>query len=259
VSDDHASAVMPPPPAPFPPPASVSPGSAERILVVDDEPDLRQLVTFNLREAGFEVDAVGSGQAGLALAAKTRPAVILLDLMLPDLPGTEVCRQLRADAVLADSGVLMLTARSDEYDRLLGFEVGADDYVVKPFSVRELVMRVRALARRTAERRAARATAGSDRKLQWRGMELDPVRHRVVLDGVELQLRPLEFKLLHVLLENPGRVLSRSQLLEEVWGLSGDAASRTVDTHVRRLRERLGKYGEAVETVHGFGYRLRET
>jgi two-component system phosphate regulon response regulator PhoB len=259
VSDDRARAVMPPPPASFPPPASAATGSAERILVVDDEPDLRQLVTLNLREAGFEVDAVGSGQAGLALAAKTRPAVIVLDLMLPDVPGTEVCRQLRADAVLADSGVLMLTARSDEHDRLLGFEVGADDYVVKPFSVRELVMRVRALARRTAERRAARTTAGGDRRLQWRGLELDPVRHRVALDGVELPLRPLEFKLLHVLLENPGRVLSRSQLLEEVWGLSGDAASRTVDTHVRRLRERLAAYGDAVETVHGFGYRLKET
>jgi two-component system phosphate regulon response regulator PhoB len=235
-----------------------APVPAERILIVDDEPDLRQLVTFNLREAGFEVDAVGSGQAGLALATKTKPAVVVLDLMLPDIPGTEVCRQLRADSVLADSAVLMLTARGDEYDKLLGFEVGADDYVVKPFSVREVVMRVRALARRTAERRAARATTGSDKKMRWKGLELDPARHRVFLDDVELQLRPLEFKLIHILLENPGRVLSRSQLLEEVWGISGDASSRTVDTHVRRLRERLGVYGEAVETVHGFGYRLKE-
>src|SRR5580700_3369160 len=221
--------------APMPAPAVVP----DRVLLVDDEPDLRQLVTFNLRDAGFEVDAVGSGQAGLALAAKTRPGVVILDLMLPDISGTEVCRQLRRDPVLADSGVLMLTARSDEYDRLLGFEVGADDYVVKPFSVRELVMRVKALARRTAERRAARAATGGARRLRWKGLELDPIRHRVTLDGVELQLRPLEFKLLQVLLENPGRVLSRSQLLEEVWGMSGDAASRTVDTHVRRLRERL--------------------
>ena len=237
--------------------------AVERILIVDDEPDLRQLVTFNLREAGFEVDAVGSGLAGLALANKTRPAVIVLDLMLPDMPGTEVCQQLRGDPVLADTAVLMLTARGDEYDRLLGFEVGADDYVVKPFSVRELVMRVRALARRTAERRAARATlAGtgktSEMRLRWKGLELDPVRHRVTLDDVELSLRPLEFKLIQILLENPGRVLSRAQLLEDVWGISGDASSRTVDTHVRRLRERLGVYGDAVETVHGFGYRLKE-
>jgi two-component system phosphate regulon response regulator PhoB len=235
-----------------------APAASERILLVDDEPDLRQLVTFNLREAGFEVDAVGSGQAGLALAAKIRPAVVVLDLMLPDVSGMEVCRALRADPVLAEVAVLMLTARGDEYDRVLGFEVGADDYVVKPFSVRELVMRIRALARRTAERRAARATSGSERKLQWKGLELDPVRHRVFVDEAELQLRPLEFKLIQVLLEHPGRVFTRAHLLEEVWGISGDASSRTVDTHVRRLRERLGAYGEAVETVHGFGYRLKE-
>jgi two-component system phosphate regulon response regulator PhoB len=235
-----------------------SPTQSDRILLVDDEPDLRQLVTFNLREAGFEVDAVGSGQAGLALAAKIRPAVVVLDLMLPDISGMEVCRALRADSVLGDVAVLMLTARGDEYDRVLGFEVGADDYVVKPFSVRELVMRVRALARRTAERRAARATTGSDRKLRWKELELDPVRHRVYAEGNELQLRPLEFKLIQVLLEHPGRVFTRGQLLEEVWGISGEASSRTVDTHVRRLRERLGTYGEAVETVHGFGYRLKE-
>jgi two-component system, OmpR family, phosphate regulon response regulator PhoB len=235
-----------------------APVPTERILLVDDEPDLRQLVTFNLREAGFEVDAVGSGQAGLALASKVRPAVVVLDLMLPDISGMEVCRALRSDAVLGEVAVLMLTARGDEYDRVLGFEVGADDYVVKPFSVRELVMRVRALARRTAERRAARAATGGDRKLRWKGLELDPVRHRVFVDENELQLRPLEFKLIQVLLEHPGRVFTRSQLLEEVWGISGDASSRTVDTHVRRLRERLGACGEAVETVHGFGYRLKE-
>jgi two-component system phosphate regulon response regulator PhoB len=235
-----------------------SPSQPDRILLVDDEPDLRQLVTFNLREAGFEVDAVGSGQAGLALAGKIRPAVVVLDLMLPDISGMEVCRALRADAVLGDVAVLMLTARGDEYDRVLGFEVGADDYVVKPFSVRELVMRVRALARRTAERRAARAMTGSDKKLRWKELELDPVRHRVFADGNELQLRPLEFKLIQVLLEHPGRVFTRGQLMEEVWGISGEASSRTVDTHVRRLRERLGTYGEAVETVHGFGYRLKE-
>ncbi|HEY8088352.1 MAG TPA: winged helix-turn-helix domain-containing protein, partial [Polyangiaceae bacterium] len=180
-------------------------------------------------------------------------------LNLPDVSGIDVCRSLRADPALRELPVLMLTARGGEVDRVVGFEVGADDYVVKPFSVRELVMRVKALARRTAERRAARATTGSDRKLRWKGLELDPVRHRVFVDDVEQQLRPLEFKLIQVLLEHPGRVFTRGQLLEEVWGISGEASSRTVDTHVRRLRERLGVYGEAVETVHGFGYRLKET
>jgi two-component system phosphate regulon response regulator PhoB len=158
---------------------------------------------------------------------------------------------------LGDVAIVMLTARGDEYDRVLGFEMGADDYVVKPFSVTELVLRVRALLRRTAERRAARAVTGSDRALRWKGLELDPMQHRIFADGTELQLRPLEFKLIQVLLERPGRVLTRAQLLEEVWGISGDAVSRTVDTHVRRLRERLGVYGEAIETVHGFGYRLK--
>ncbi len=132
--------------------------TADRILIVDDEPDLQQLVLFNLREAGFEAEAVGTGKEGIAKARELDPQVIVLDLMLPDIPGTEVCRQMRADAGLADVAILMLTARADEYDRVLGFEVGADDSVVKPFSVRELVMRIKALARRTSERRAARAT-----------------------------------------------------------------------------------------------------
>jgi two-component system, OmpR family, phosphate regulon response regulator PhoB len=236
-------------------PVATQPG---RILVVDDDPDLRQLLTFSLRDAGFEVDAVGSGQGGLALAGKVRPVVTILDLMLPDLSGTEVCRQFRADPLLADLGVLMLSARSDEYDRLLGFEMGADDYVVKPFSVRELVMRVRALARRTAERRLAHAVLAERRRLRWKGLEVDPVRHRVFIDGAEQPLRPLEFRLIQLLLENPGRVFTRAQLLEVVWGVAGGANTRTVDTHVRRLRERLRDYGSAVETVHGFGYRVKE-
>jgi two-component system phosphate regulon response regulator PhoB len=234
--------------------------SADRILLVDDEPDLQRLLLFNLGEAGFEVEAASTGADGLAKARALAPQVIVLDLMLPDLPGTEVCRQLRADPELADVAILMLTARGDEYDRVLGFEVGADDYVVKPFSVRELVMRVRGMARRFHERRAARSTERrkESRLLSWRGLAVDPVQHRVFADGTELSLRPLEFKLITALLEHPGRVFTRSDLLEEVWGISSDVNTRTVDTHVRRLRERLGVYGEAVETVHGFGYRLRE-
>jgi two-component system phosphate regulon response regulator PhoB len=136
--------------------------------------------------------------------------------------------------------------------------MGADDYVVKPFSVRELVMRVRALARRTAERRVEPTVIAESRTLRWRGLEVDPLRHRVLLDGAERPLRPLEFRLIQLLLENPGRVFTRAKLLEEVWGVSAGANTRTVDTHVRRLRERLGAYGTAVETVHGFGYRVKE-
>jgi len=231
----------------------------DRILLVDDEPDLQQLVLFNLKEAGFDAEGVGTGADGLAAAARERPQVVVLDLMLPDLPGTEVCRRMRQDPQLSDVGILMLTARGDEYDRILGFEVGADDYVVKPFSVRELVLRVRALVRRAKERAAARTSTEPGQRLKWRGLEVDLVRHRVYVDSAELTLRPLEFKLISVLLENPGRVFTRAHLLEEVWGTSGDIHTRTVDTHVRRLREKLGTYGEAVETVHSVGYRLRES
>lgn len=232
----------------------------DRVLVVDDEEDLRRLLLFNLREAGFEAEAAATGADGLAMAASFAPAVVILDLMLPDLSGTEVCRQLRADPARADVAILMLTARGDEYDRVLGFEVGADDYVVKPFSVRELMMRVKALSKRAHERRAARASTAEDapKRLAWRGLEVDVVRHHVFADGVEVALRPLEFKLVSIFLEHPGRVFTRAELLEEVWGITADVSTRTVDTHVRRLRERLGTYGDAVETVHGFGYRLRE-
>ena len=165
---------------------------------------------------------------------------------------------MRLDPSLADVPIMMLTARGDEYDRVLGFEVGADDYVVKPFSVRELVMRVKGLARRANERRLARGARDEGKRLSWRGLEIDPTRHRVTMDGAELALRPLEYKLLAIFVEHPGRVFSRTDLLQEVWGISPETNTRTVDTHIRRLRERLGSYSEAIETVHGFGYRLRD-
>ncbi len=238
------------------PPSQASSGDV--VLVVDDEEDIRRLVSFNLDEAGFRAVAVETGGAALTTAAKLGPAVVVLDLMLPDLSGTEVCRRLRADPDLADAAILMLTARGDEYDRVLGFEVGADDYVVKPFSVRELVMRVKGLAVRARERRLARGASDEGKRLSWRGLEIDPVRHRVTIDGAELTLRPLEYKLLAIFIEHPGRVYSRTELLQEVWGISPETNTRTVDTHVRRLRERLGAHSEAIETVHGFGYRLRD-
>jgi two-component system phosphate regulon response regulator PhoB len=239
------------------PPASAA-NAQDLVLVVDDEEDIRQLVSFNLDEAGFRVESVETGHDALVSAAKLRPSVYVLDLMLPDISGTEVCRKLRADPALSDAAILMLTARGDEYDRVLGFEVGADDYVVKPFSVRELVMRVKALASRAKERRLARGASDEGKRLRWKGLEIDPTRHRVTIDGAELQLRPLEYKLLATFIEHPGKVFSRTDLLQEVWGISPDTNTRTVDTHIRRLRERLGAYSEAIETVHGFGYRLRE-
>jgi two-component system phosphate regulon response regulator PhoB len=151
----------------------------------------------------------------------------------------------------------MLTARGEEADKLLAFEVGADDYVVKPFSVREVVMRVKALARRVQERAVAKVAEDAGERLSWRGLEVDPIRHRVTADGEELSLRPLEFKLLAMFLESPGRLFTRNDLLADVWGLN-PTNTRTVDVHVRRLRARLGAYGQAIETIHGVGYRLRD-
>jgi two-component system phosphate regulon response regulator PhoB len=232
--------------------------AGDRVLVVDDEDDIRRLVSFNLGEAGFEVETVETGEGALAAAVRSPPSVLVLDLMLPDVSGMEVCRRMRADPELADAAILMLTARGDEYDRVLGFEVGADDYVVKPFSVRELVMRVKGLAVRARERKLARGARDEGKRLSWKGLEIDPARHRVTIDGSELTLRPLEYKLLAIFVEHPGKVYSRTDLLSEVWGISPETNTRTVDTHVRRLRERLGAYSEAIETVHGFGYRLRD-
>jgi two-component system phosphate regulon response regulator PhoB len=231
---------------------------AERVLVVDDESDLRDLVIFNIRSAGFVADGASTGQEGLAAARARRPAVIVLDLMLPDMLGTAVCSAIRHDPLLAGVGILMLTARGGDYDRIQGLEAGADDYVVKPFNVRELVLRVRALAKRAAESRLAREASGRAPVYRWQGLEVEVARHRVTLDGAQISLRPLEFKLLATLLSAPGTIFSRADLMRLVWGIDEESDSRTVDTHVRRLRERLGSYGEMLETVHRFGYRWRE-
>jgi two-component system phosphate regulon response regulator PhoB len=236
---------------------SMTESDAQRILLIDDERDLHDLLLFNLREAGFKADAEATAADGLRAASKLQPDVIVLDIMLPDLSGIETCRRLRAEASTRDAAVLMLTARGEEFDRLVGFEAGADDYVVKPFSVREVVMRVRALARRVSELRQARKSPQTGRMLRWRGLSLDSGRQQVFTDGVEVTLRPLEYKLIALLMENAGRTFDRSDLLSEVWGIQGEVQTRTVDTHVRRLRERLGTYGDAVETVYGTGYRLR--
>lgn len=220
-----------------------------RVLVVDDEPDILKLVVVNLERAGFEVRAAATGGAALEEAARWAPHVIVLDLMLPDIPGVEVCRQLRSQG-REDLAVIMLTARGDEYDRVLGFEVGTDDYVVKPFSPRELVHRVRALVRRSG-------LSPRQAPLEWQRLALDAQRHVVTWDSEEVALRPLEFRLLRLFLEHPEEVLTRKRLLQEGWGITANVNTRTVDTHVRRLREALGDAAEAIETVYGIGYRLR--
>ncbi len=230
---------------------------SEDVLIVDDEADVQGLLAFNLAEAGFRPHIVSSGAAAVALAPRLRPAVIVLDWMLPDMDGPDVCARLRESAALGDASILILTARGAEEDRVRGLERGADDFVTKPFSVRELVLRIRLLARLATDRKSARAGSESRAPIRWRGLEVDPAHHRAYVEGVEVNLRPLEFKLLSVLLGNPTRRFSRHELVAEVWGLTVPTKSRVVDTQVRRVREKLGSHGIAIETLHGHGYRLR--
>ena len=225
---------------------------AMRVLVVDDEPDLVELVRFNLKEAGYEIDAARSGREALALLRRRPPDLLILDLMLPDVSGTEICRQVRSDARLAGIPVLMLTAKSEEVDRIVGFELGADDYVTKPFSPRELVLRVRALLRR-----ASGEGEGAE-ILEQATVRLDVDRHRCQVDGADIDLTAKEFRLLETLMRRPGRVMSRERLLDEVWGTDITVTARTIDTHLKRLREKLRGAGPLIETVRGVGYRFAE-
>jgi two-component system phosphate regulon response regulator PhoB len=229
-----------------------STGVAERILVVDDEPDLLELVRVNLVQAGYEVQTAESGRDALAQLRANTPDLVVLDLMLPDLSGTEICRQLRADPELAELPVIMLTARADEVDRVVGLELGADDYVTKPFSPRELTLRVRAVLRRN------RAPDSDAAVLEKDLLRLDTPRHRCFVAGAEVDLTAKEFELLHGLMSRPGRVFTRDQLLERVWGSDITVTTRTIDTHLKRLREKLGPAAALIETVRGVGYRFAE-
>jgi two-component system phosphate regulon response regulator PhoB len=220
------------------------------ILIVDDERDLASVIDFNLRQAGFETQCAFTGADALAQLRRRVPDLVLLDLMLPDVGGTEICRQLKADPRTRHVPVVMLTARSDEVDRVVGFELGADDYVTKPFSARELVLRVRAVLRRTPQDSAREAP---DRLGPIR---VDAAAHRAFVDDEEVPLTPLEFRLLTTFMARAGRVQSRDRLLTDVWEMSSEVETRTVDTHVKRLREKLGPARDLLETVRGVGYRL---
>jgi len=221
------------------------------VLIVDDESDLASLVEFNLQQAGLETAVALTGEQALKLAALRVPDVVLLDLMLPDISGKEVCRRLRADPRTRHVPVVMLTARGEEMDRVEGFEVGADDYVTKPFSPRELVLRIKAILRR-----AAPVDVGVRVRLGL--LSLDTSLHRAWVGEEPLDLTALEFKLLHHFMTQPGRVQSRERLLAEVWGIVSPLETRTVDTHVMRLREKLGPARHTVETVRGVGYRMSD-
>jgi two-component system phosphate regulon response regulator PhoB len=222
------------------------------ILVIEDENDIRQVLDYNLRMAGHEVVTAVRGDEGLRLAREHRPDLILLDLMLPDISGTEICRSLKDDPSTRRIPVVIVTARTDEIDRVVGFELGADDYVTKPFSVRELVLRIRTILRRNEAEPAAPVS------VEFGCLRIDREAHRVWVEGREVELTALEFKLLVTLYDRRNRVQSRDALLDKVWGIDTKISTRTVDAHVKRLREKLGEARDYIETVRGVGYRFAE-
>ena len=221
----------------------------KKVFIVEDEPDLRDTLQYNFENEGFKVKSFPNGESFLETIKNDKPNLVILDLMLPGISGLDVCRDLRMGKVNENVAVVMLTAKSEEIDRIVGFELGADDYVTKPFSVRELILRVKVLLKKRSD--------DTDQNLLEFGpiaMNLDA--HDVSVEGKNILLTALEFKLLKHLLKRKGRVQTRDQLLGDVWGYSSEVTTRTVDTHIKRLREKLGKPGELIQTIRGVGYRF---
>lgn len=223
-----------------------------RVLIIEDDKDILNLVAWHLKAADYEVLKAEDGVSGLDVALREKPDLIILDLMLPGMDGLDVCKSLKRNKETGPIPIIMLTARGEEADRIVGLELGADDYVVKPFSPRELVLRVQAVMRRTAAPEPAQDV------LSVEGIAVDAQAHRVWIDGEEILLTATEFKLLLELMHNQGRVLTRDRLLDRVWGYQFEGYARTVDTHIRRLRQKLGDYAHLVETIRGVGYRFRD-
>ena len=224
-----------------------------RILVVDDEPDILNLLEYNLKRSGFQAILAKDGPEAIEAAKAHKPDLVLLDIMLPDMEGTEVLRRLKSMEATASIPVIMLTAKGEEVDKIVGFELGAEDYITKPFSPRELILRVKAVLKRTAERPEPVEAAVSFNELI-----VDLSRHKVSVSGKPVELSSTEFRLLTELMQAKGRVLTRDNLLDRAWGRDCFVIPRTVDTHVRRLRSKLGSAGDYIETVRGVGYRFKE-
>jgi two-component system phosphate regulon response regulator PhoB len=222
------------------------------ILIIEDEKDIVDLLAYHLKQGGFSISTALDGPSGLEKAKKERPILVILDLMLPGMDGKDVCRALKTNPLTQSIPILMLTAKSEEMDRVIGFELGADDYVTKPFSPRELVLRVKAILRRKE------VPLEGGKIIQIGDLLIDIDRHQVSVKKNALYLTSTEFKLLVELVLNRGRVQTRERLLDKVWGYTYEGYARTVDTHIRRLREKLGKTGDLIETLRGVGYRFRE-
>jgi two-component system phosphate regulon response regulator PhoB len=224
----------------------------QTILIIEDEKDLADLLAYNLEREGYRAVIARDGLSGLDAATNSPPDLLILDLMLPGMPGADICRHLKKNPKTAPVPVIMLTAKGEEIDRVVGFELGADDYVVKPFSTRELLLRIKSVLRRAAPAEAP------GRTVRIGPLTIDTERHAVSIDGEEVSLTGIEFKLLQTLAERPGRLQSRETLLKDVWGYNYAGDTRTVDTHMTRLRTKLGSAGGLISTVRGFGYKMEE-
>ena len=222
-------------------------------MIVDDEVDVTDLVSYHLRAKGYAVESVNDPNNSLGLARTFQPDLVILDVMMPDLNGVQICRLMRADPQLKNIPVIFLTAKAEEADRIQGFEAGADDYICKPFSTKELVLRVQSILRRATE-----SVGAECKKLRAGEIVLDVERHETVVSGKPIELTATEFKLLRLLIERRGRVQTREHLLINVWNYETEIETRTVDTHVRRLREKLGTEADWIETIRGVGYRFAD-
>ena len=222
----------------------------QKVFIIEDEPDLRDTLKYNFENEGFNVQSFANGKSFLNVVNQNKPNLIILDLMLPDMSGLDVCKQIRSNDDFNGISIVMLTAKSDEIDRIVGFEIGADDYVTKPFSVRELILRVKVLLKKRTD------NLSNETVLEYGPIIMNLDAHDVTADGKNIILTALEFKLLKHLLKRKGRVQTRDQLLGDVWGYSTEVTTRTVDTHIKRLREKLGKPGDLIQTIRGVGYRF---
>ena len=227
---------------------------SQKILIIEDEPDIRKTLEYNISREGYEVISASSLSEGREKLESASFSLLLLDLMLPDGSGLDLCRELKQDKSLSSMPVIILTAKDDEVDKVVGFELGADDYVTKPFSVRELILRVKAVLKR-----GERKSDNMEVQRQFGELKIDIDSHEVFVNDEQVSLTALEFKLLRQLVDRRGRVQSRDQLLSDVWGYSSDVTTRTVDTHIKRLREKLGGMGKYVQTIRGVGYKFTRT